>query len=114
MNRYKLILLFFCLNSIIGVSAIPYQKTADGILISLNQKSSDKTKTIRLQVITDYIIRVTASPSATLPETKSLITTFTDTKKTGWSATQEGDFVVLKTATTKAFVSIKTGEIKFA
>ena len=113
MNRYKLILLFFSLISIIGVGAIPYQKTTDGILISLNQKSSDKTKTIRLQVITDDIIRVTASPSATLPETKSLITTFTDTKKSGWSATQEGDFVVLKTATTKAIISIKTGEIKF-
>lgn len=113
MNRYKLILLFFSLISIIGVGAIPYQKTTDGIVISLNQKSSDKTRTIRLQVITDDIIRVTASPSATLPEAKSLITTFTDTKKTGWSATQEGDFVILKTATTKAIISIKTGEIKF-
>lgn len=114
MNRFKLILLFFCFLSIIGACAIPYQKTSDGILISLNQKSSDRTKTIRLQVITDDIIRVTASPSAKLPESKSLITTYTETKKKGWDATQEGDFVVLKTATTKAFISIKTGEIKFA
>lgn len=81
MRRFKLILLFYFFLSTIGINAIPFQKTSDRILISLKQKTTESSKTIRLQVITDDIIRVTATPASELPETKSLITTFTETKK---------------------------------
>ena len=113
MNRFKSILVLFCFISIFEIGAVPYQKLQDGIQISLKQKSPAGTKTLRLQVITDDIIRVTATPALQLPETNSLITTYSDTKKTGWTAAQEGDFVILKTGTTKAIISVKTGEIKF-
>ncbi|ADQ80260.1 glycoside hydrolase family 31 [Paludibacter propionicigenes WB4] len=114
MRKHKVVLLFFVfLTMPIVVLAASFQKISDGIIVSLNQSSSTKARTIRLQVITDNIIRVTATPLTKIQETKSLITTYADTKKTGWSAKQSGNFVVLTTATTKAFVSIKTGEIRF-
>ena len=113
MTRYKLIVLLCFLVSLTAFCGATYRKTVDGIQISLNQKSTGVAKTIRLQVITDKIIRVTATPASQLPQTASLITTYATTQQKGWTATQSGDYVILKTATTKAIVSTKTGEIKF-
>jgi len=113
MNRYKLIVLLCIITSLVGCNRAPFQKTADGILISLKQTSPEAVKTIRLQVVTDDIIRVTASPSKKLSDEPSLMATYSDTKKDGWDATQTGDTVVLKTSTTRALVSLKTGEIVF-
>jgi len=113
MTRYKLIVLFSFLVSLTVYSGTTYRKNVDGIQISLNQKSTAAVKTIRLQVITDDIIRVSATPAGQLPPTSSLITTYAATQQKGWTATQSGDYVILKTATTKAIVSAKTGEIKF-
>jgi len=113
MSRYKLIVLFFFFSSLIGCIANPYQKTADGIFISLKNSSPEKGQTIRLQVVTNDIIRVTASPSKNLSNEQSLITTFSSTKKDGWKVSQQKNNVILETATTRVLVSIKTGEIKF-
>jgi len=109
-NSIVTLLIFY---SLIAFCQSSFQRKPDGILISIKQTSGFAVKTIQLQVITDDIIRVTATPLTKIQETKSLITTYTDTRKTGWSAKQSGNFVVLTTATTKAFVSIKTGEIRF-
>ena len=113
MTRYKLIVLFSFLVSLTVYSGTTYRKNVDGIQISLNQKSTAAVKIIRLQVITDDIIRVSATPAGQLPPTNSLITTYATTQQKGWTATQSGEYVILKTATTKAIVSTKTGEIKF-
>jgi len=113
MKRYKLIVLIGTLASIVGCSRLAYQKTADGILISLKHSSPEKAQTIRLQVVTDDIIRVSASPSKTLSKDQSLIATYPSTQKEGWKVNQQGENVVLQTSTTKALVSLRTGEISF-
>lgn len=113
MNRYKLIVLFFVVASVVGCNTSNYQKTSDGIIISLKQTSPNDVRSIRLQVVTDDIIRVTASPLKKLSDDKSLITSYTETKTSGWDVIQKGDSIILQTATTKAITSIKTGEITF-
>ena len=113
MNRYKLIVLFFIVASVVGCNNSNYQKTSDGIIISLKQTSPNDVRSIRLQVVTDDIIRVTASPLKKISDQKSLITSYTETKTSGWDVTQKGDSIILQTATTKAITSIKTGEIIF-
>ncbi|MDD4991267.1 MAG: glycoside hydrolase family 31 protein [Paludibacter sp.] len=113
MIRYKLVVLLCMVASVVGCSQSTFQKKTDGILITVKQTSDEAVKTIRLQVINDNIIHVTASPSNSLSDEPSLITAYTETKKDGWQATQQNDNVVLQTATTKAVVSLKTGEIQF-
>jgi len=113
MNRIKLITIIFTFSSLAAFCQSTFQKKPDGILISINQTTNFAVKSIRLQVINNDIIHVTASPSTTLSDQKSLIAAYTETKKTGWNVTQEGNFIILKTATIKAIVSLKTGEIKF-
>jgi len=109
----KLIVLVCIVASLVGCGTKAFQKTDDGILISLKQSSPEDVKTIRLQVVNDNIIHVSATPTKKFSEEPSLITTFTDVKKDGWDASQKGDTVVLKTATTIAQVLLKTGEITF-
>ncbi len=97
---------FSCNNS-------PYEKTDDGVIVNLAQDSTLAVKKIRLQIVTDDIIHVTATPDSKFPEKKSLMTIYEKTLTSGWDVTEEGDNVVLKTATTKAIVSLKTGEVSF-
>jgi len=113
MIRYKLIVLFCCIASVVGCNCANFQKMPDGILISLNQSSPEAVRTIRLQVVNNDIIHITASPSKKLPEIQSLITAYVKTQQSGWHVFEKNGTVVLETATMKAFVSLKTGEIKF-
>lgn len=113
MRKYKFIVLSFVSLTLFGGNHNLYQKTDDGILISLNQTSPENTQTIRLQVITDNIIRVTASPSKNLAKDQSLIAVYTSTKKDGWVVKQQKEKVSIETSSVRAIVSLKTGEILF-
>jgi len=99
--------------SVVGCSQSTFQKNPDGIIISLKPTSAEAARTIRLQVVNNDVIHVTASPSNSLSDEQSLIAAYTETKKDGWQAIQQNDNLVLQTATIKAVVSLKTGEIKF-
>jgi alpha-D-xyloside xylohydrolase len=113
MMRYKLIVLFCTVASLVGCNASSFQKTPNGVIISLKQTSSESVKTIRLQVVSNDIIHVTAVPSKNFSDVPSLIAAYTSTKKDGWQVSEQNEKVVLQTATTKAIVSLKTGEISF-
>jgi alpha-D-xyloside xylohydrolase len=82
--------------------------------ISIRFKADNAAKVIRLQVITDDIIHVSASPSQTLSARESLIAVYPETQKTGWSFVQSDKEVQLITATTVATVSLQTGEVVFS
>ena len=90
-----------------------FTKTEDGIVVNLKNPQPGNAKSIRLQVINDDVIRVTATPSNKFSERKSLITVFPSTQKEGWSVDEKEGNVFLKTATTIANVSLSTGEVIF-
>lgn len=81
--------------------------------MNLKNPQPGNAKSIRLQVINDDVIRVTATPSNKFSEKKSLITVFPSTQKEGWSVDEKEGNVFLKTATTIANVSLSTGEVIF-
>jgi alpha-D-xyloside xylohydrolase len=115
MIRYKLIVLFFIFATLVGCNCANYQKIANGVLITLKQGSSTDVQTICLQVVNNDIIHVTATPSKKLSTTPSLIATYVLSKgNDSWKVSQEKNNVVLQTSTTKAIVSLKTGEITFS
>ncbi len=111
MKSLKTIVVFLFV-ALYGCGSDNFQKKQDGILISLAQKNKNDVKTIRLQVINDDIIRVIASPEKNITERKSLIA-LEPAHQTKWTATQSGDSIILKTATTQAIVRLSTGEICF-
>ena len=113
MYKYKLVVLLIALASVVGCNAGSFQKNADGVTISLRQNVSNDVRSIRLQVINNNVIRVSATPAATFADVPSLITSYKNTQNGGWEAFQKGDSVFLKTASTKAIVSLQNGQITF-
>jgi len=97
-----------------GCQKAQYQKTDDGIIVNLHSNNPKSAKKVRLQVITDDIIHVLAAPTGKLPDKKSLIAVYDQTKKNGWEVSEKDSSVVLKTATVIATVSLSTGEVVFS
>ncbi|MDR2004677.1 MAG: DUF5110 domain-containing protein [Prevotella sp.] len=92
----------------------PYKKTNDGVIVTLKTENASSTKHVRLQIINDDIIRVSATPASNFTENKSLITIYDKTKTEGWDVSEQNGNVILKTATTVASVSLTTGEVSFS
>jgi len=113
MNRFIIstITVFAVLFS--GCQGAPYKKMSDGITVTLKPGNALSVKSIRLQVVTDDIIRVTATPGK-FSAKNSLVTVYDKTQTAGWEIAEEKDNVLLKTATTVASVSLSTGEVTFS
>lgn len=110
---YKKAVMLLMLAVLVACNQTPFQKKADGIVVKLNKETPNATHLVRLQVMNDNIIRVSATPEKAFKDNRSLIAVYAPNADTKWDAYQEGETVVLKTATTKAIVSLSTGEISF-
>lgn len=89
------------------------ENNADGITVCMNTSSAHMPKRIRLQVITENIIRVTASPDMVFSKRESLINVHPETLQTGWIISQSKQEVSIITSALRATVSLKTGEVSF-
>ncbi|MDR0430560.1 MAG: DUF5110 domain-containing protein [Tannerellaceae bacterium] len=90
-----------------------YKKLDNGIVVTLPDGGNNKTKTVRLLVVNDEIIQVTATPEKQLADKQSLIRVAPFQTNTKWDATASSDSAFLITDKLKAAVSLNTGEIAF-
>lgn len=110
----------FRLMLLLGVCATTFacsssvDKTDNGVVIRLKSLPKNQAKTIRLEVISDDIIRVSASPADTFSTKPSLIVDDFPALKKEWSYSETPADVLLKTATLSVNVSKETGEIVFS
>ncbi|HPH89385.1 MAG TPA: glycoside hydrolase family 31 protein [Ferruginibacter sp.] len=82
------------------------------VIVYPNEKLAGNAKAIRLQVMNDHIIRVTASPSKDIAEKESLVVIQTPgTAK--WEAKEADGKLILATAAIKAIVDISNGAVSF-
>lgn len=111
---YILVYLFFALLNRVHANPIfkSVEKTKDGVIIYPDLNFSGNTRALRLQVVNDKIIRVTASPTTIFVDTKSLITVYNSFSK-NWTFTQKGDKLILKTPAITAIVLLSTGAVSF-
>ncbi|WP_036985149.1 hypothetical protein, partial [Prolixibacter bellariivorans] len=54
-------------------SSTQYQKLNDGIVLTLHQKGKTATHKVRLQVLGDELIHISATPDKNFPKDSSLI-----------------------------------------
>jgi alpha-D-xyloside xylohydrolase len=87
-----------------------FEKTADGIIITPAQGPA---KRVRLQVVSDRIVRVTAVPAESLQLPESLMVVAKPATDVKFSVARAGDKVVLKTARVTAEVALATGAVDF-
>lgn len=93
----------------------PFFKTEDGVIIYPNEDYSGKTRAIRLQIITDNIIRVLASPHKEFPVQNSLITVYKKEALPKWDLVSEENTenVTLRTKSLTVIANLTTGSIIF-
>jgi alpha-D-xyloside xylohydrolase len=106
--RASLILSSF-LVALSCTNKLQFDKLSDGIEVTINSKEARK---IRLQVVSDNIIHVTATPSDTFSTFKSLIVLPTVKNSASWQVNEEGDGLRLVTGRLQATVS-GSGEVTF-
>ncbi len=89
---------------------VNWRKTDTGVIVN---PTSGQAHAVRLQVMTDSIVRVTSSPTASLDLPKSLIVGAAPASGAKFDVSAQGDTLTLKTAKVMAEVSLTTGEVKF-
>jgi alpha-D-xyloside xylohydrolase len=90
-----------------------YQKISDGIVLTF-KVAQNKTRLLRLQVINDHIIRVTASPADSFSTVPSLMIANENHPAVPFNVEERGDNLILSTSDLKAIVSLSTGQIQYA
>jgi len=87
-----------------------YVKTDDGIIVSL--KNTNQVNKLRLQVLGNELIHVSATPEKEFPQDSSLIIV-PNIKIVPFTVSEEKDTIILSTEKLNVFVSTLDGGIKF-
>jgi alpha-D-xyloside xylohydrolase len=93
-------------------SSLKIYNAPDGIVVSIN-KPGENTKLVRLKVISEDIIRVSATAADSFSTEESLMVLPTAQKDVPWSLIETDTTVVLSTSSLRARVHRATGEIVF-
>ena len=111
--KYKLIFVLFAFLAIVSCQSGNIQKFSDGVIVRLQKKTATDASLIRLQVITDNIIRVTASPADSFSTKKSLMIADNNLPPVKWDMVKSDDNITVSTSKLNANVSLTTGEVNF-
>jgi alpha-D-xyloside xylohydrolase len=90
-----------------------YIRTEDGLIVYPDLLLSGNTAAVKLQVVTDNIIRVISHPTRETDPGKSLITIYGTDPSAKWDIKKGNNTVVLTTRLLKATVTIATGSVSF-
>lgn len=90
-----------------------YIRTKDGIIIFTDPDYTGTTIAVKLEVVSDNIIRVTAAPGKELPSTQSLITVYNKKTDLNWNIIADENTLSLITRSVTAVVTFKTGAVSF-
>ncbi|MDR0430422.1 MAG: DUF5110 domain-containing protein [Tannerellaceae bacterium] len=110
-----MIKLFFhitvCVLIFASCNSSSWEKTSDGVIVRLNTTNESSAKQVRLSVLSDNIIRVSATPGKFSTE-KSLVVEEKPVT-VSWEIIENGDYIILQTSLLKAHTNLKNGEVKF-
>lgn len=92
------------------MSNTAYRKVENGLEADIR---SGQAKAVRIEVISDDVIRVIASPDGKFSNQVNLIKDTRTLPSPSFTISTEGDTIVVSTATTRARLSRETGEVRF-
>lgn len=110
---FLLLLLLSVRNFCFGTDPAPFERTDRGIVLYTGPLFTGYPNAVKLEVISDKIIRVMAAPGKKLAESESLVTVFPKETATNWELEETNAELVVKTALLKAVVNRSTGAVAF-
>jgi len=94
-------------------TSLAFEKQADGVLFKLTKASPTGITLLKIQVCTENIIRVIASPDTAFSLRPSLMVDHTTWKSVPWSVKEQGSWVDISTSDVTVRVHTETGELAF-
>ncbi|HKJ33970.1 MAG TPA: TIM-barrel domain-containing protein [Balneolales bacterium] len=98
---------------LISCQSSSYKKVSDGIVVSLHKTNTSAPSKIKLQVVGNKIIHVTATPTDQFHHETNLMLTKNYRKQVNWNVTRQNNDVILRTDSLQAAVSMNTGRVTF-
>ena len=89
-----------------------YEKTENGVIVKVQQKGDTGARLVRLQVMGEKLIHVSATPDKKFADPQSLIIV-PRAEQTPFTVAQQGDTVTVSTDEVRASVLASTGEVWF-
>ena len=105
-------LFLFSALLVLGACADVYKVTENGVSVKVQQTSEDGPTLVRLEVLGEKIIHVSATPERKFADPESLVI-IPAKEKTGFEVEQNEDTITVSTSEIKANVLASTGEIWF-
>jgi len=115
MRFQKYFTMLLCGSLLLGAAACSakhYSRQENGIVVDIPSDSDASTMKVRLQIIDEKIIRVSATPDEQFPEDASLIIVPQD-KKADFDVTETDSSVTVKTREISAQVNLRDGHVSF-
>lgn len=115
MKRFLLLLGYFFAFSVNALLAAPpsYIQTKDGVIVFTDPVFTGTSNAVKLEVVSDNIIRVIAAPGKEIAAAQSLVTVYSKRPDIVWNIIPSKDNLTLKTKTLTAVVDLKTGAVSF-
>lgn len=106
---------FFFFAFINAVLAAPpsFIQTKDGVIIFTDPLFTGTSKAVKLEVVSDNIIRVIAAPGKEIVATQSLVTIYSKKSDLSWNVVSSKESLTLKTKKLTVIVDLKTGAVSF-
>jgi alpha-D-xyloside xylohydrolase len=114
--KLRLLLLIFLsvsFSNVLLAEPPSYIQTKDGIIIYTDPLFTGTSKAVKLEVISDNIIRVIAAPAKEIVVAQSLVTIYAKSSDLMWNVVSSKEAITLKTKKLITIVDLKTGAVSF-
>ena len=98
---------------VISCSTGSYEETANGVVVTLAQADKSAPRLVRIQAVSDEIIRVSATPETAFPDRTSMIIREGDRGEVSYTVEENEGSVMISTGKVNAIVSLKSGSVEF-
>lgn len=88
-----------------------YRLTSNSVIVSVVDTVKNGAKLVRVDPVTDRIIRVSAVNAEAFPDVQSLMIEQKKFPQVKWNTEESGDTLILKTAALQVKISVKTGAL---
>ena len=112
-RKFQIVVVLISITILVSCKTKLYTTFPDGVIVNLQKTETTPKQSVRLQVISAGIIRVSAVPGDNFTEEKSLMIIDTLKRKADFTISEKKDTVILKTSLIKAMVLLHSGEVVF-
>ena len=112
-NKLLIIFVFLVIILVEFKYAFAYEMKSDGIVFKLKQQKETDPRLLKIQICSDEIIHVIASPVDSFLSRASLMVNKTNWEPVNWSIKEEGSIVKISTSKITVAVDSISGKIEF-